>query len=159
MQVDELLIEFAETRFNFFEIVREALDLRGHGVQTSAGVGLDVLNGFLDAAHGGVELADVVAGLLDESFEDGVVLGHLRGHVFLTLKKGGDVALQVDDFTGDGFRRARADEAAAERAGKNSGRKNDDVADFHEQNLLRYSYYLDVTQSRKESIASQHGAA
>jgi hypothetical protein len=86
LQIDELLIEFAEARFNLFQIIRKALDLCGHGVQASAGVGLHVLNGFLDGAHGGVELADIVAGLFDEGFEDSVVLRDLRGHVLLTLK-------------------------------------------------------------------------
>ena len=109
LKIDELLIEFAEAGFNFFEIVGKALNLGGHGVQASAGVGLHVLHGLLDAAHGGVEFADVVAGLLDESFEDGVVRGDLRGHVLLTLKKRGDVALQVDDFASDGFSGARPD--------------------------------------------------
>ena len=52
--------------------------------------------------HGGVELVDGVGGLLDESFLDGVILGHLGLNVFLTLEQGGDVALKLDDFAGHG---------------------------------------------------------
>ena len=128
-----LLIEFAEARFDFFQIIGKTLHLRGHGVQAGARVGLDILNGFLDAAHGGVEFADVVAGLLDQSFEDGMVLRDLRGHVLLTLKKCCDVSLQVDDFSSDGLSGTRPDDAAAERPGKNSGGENEDVADSHEK--------------------------
>ena len=53
--------------------------------------------------------------------------------ILLTLQKRGDVALQVDDFAGDGFGRARPDEAAAERPSKNGGGKKNDGADFHEK--------------------------
>jgi len=54
---------------DFLKIVGETLDLRGHGVETRAGICGDVLHGFLQGAHGAVELADGVAGLLDESFQ------------------------------------------------------------------------------------------
>jgi hypothetical protein len=133
LQIDELLIEFSEARFDFFQIIGKTLDLRGHGVQASARVGLDILNGFLDAAHGGVEFVDIIAGLADQSLEDSIVLGDLRGHVLLTLEKSGDVSLQVDDFASDGLSGARPDDAAAERPGKNSGGENEDVADSHEK--------------------------
>src|SRR5256886_12653470 len=53
------------TLFRSFKIVREALDLRGHSVEARAGIGLNVLDGLLEATHGGVEFADGVAGLLD----------------------------------------------------------------------------------------------
>jgi len=86
LQIDELLIQLANARFDFLEIVREALDLGGHRVQARAGIGLNVLDGFLQAAHGGVELVDGVRRLFDESFLYGVVLGHLGLHVFLTLQ-------------------------------------------------------------------------
>ena len=93
LQIDQLLIEFAEARLDFFEIVGESLNLSGHGVETSAGVGLHILDGFLQGAHGAVELADIIVGLLDERLHDGVILGHLRGEIFLSLKQGGDVSL------------------------------------------------------------------
>ena len=128
MQVDELLIEFAEARFDFFEIVGEALDLSGHGVETRAGIGLHVLNGFLQAAHGGVELADIVAGLFDQRLHDGVVLGHLGGEIFLSLEQGGDVALQLDEFAGDGFGGAWTEGAAGDESGEGSGAEDGDVA-------------------------------
>ncbi len=60
MQIHQLLIDFAEAGFDFLEIVGEALDLCGHGVEASAGVSLDVLHRFLEGAHGGVELVNRV---------------------------------------------------------------------------------------------------
>jgi len=84
---------------------------------------LHVLHGLLDGAHGGVQFANIVAGLLDKSLQDRMVLRNLRGHVLLTLQKRGDVSLQVDDFAGHGFRGAWPDEAPAERPGKNGGGK------------------------------------
>jgi len=68
LEIDQLLIEFAQPGLNFLEIVGETLDLCGHGVQARAGIGGDVLHGFLQGAHGAVELADGVAGLLNERF-------------------------------------------------------------------------------------------
>ena len=75
-----------------------------------------VLNGFLQAAHGSVKLAHGVVGLFDECAHDGVVLRHLGGDVLLTLQERSDVALELDDFAGDGCCGARTDEAAANRA-------------------------------------------
>src|SRR5208337_4722194 len=54
LKVDELLIELADAGFDFLEIVGEALDLCGHGVEARAGIGLDVLHGFLERTHGAV---------------------------------------------------------------------------------------------------------
>src|SRR5439155_23562384 len=64
LQIYELLVEFAEAGLDFLEIVRQALDLRGHGVESYAGISLDIPNGFLERAHGGAELCNVVVGLL-----------------------------------------------------------------------------------------------
>jgi len=47
-----------------------------------------------------------------------VVLGRLRGEIFLSLQQGSDVALEFDQFAGDRFSRARTDEAAAKSAGQ-----------------------------------------
>src|SRR6202011_722016 len=89
-----------------------ALDLGGHGVQASAGVCLNVLDGLLKAGHGGVEFVDGVGRLFDEGFLDSMVLGQLGLDIFLALKQRGDIALELDDFTGYGESRARTDEAA-----------------------------------------------
>ena len=83
------------------------------------------------------ELVDVVVGLLDKGFYYGVVLSHLGGEIFLTLEQSGDVALQLDEFAGDGFGGARADKAAAQCAGENGGAEDGDVADTHEKVLLK----------------------
>jgi hypothetical protein len=60
-----------------------------------------------------------------------MVLGNLRGHVFLTLKKGGDVALKFDEFASDGFGGTRADEAAAQGSREDSGTENGDITKTH----------------------------
>ncbi len=133
LKIDELLIELAEARLDFLEVVREALDLRGHGVQARAGIGLNILDGFLERAHGGAELADVVVGLLDEGLHDGMILGHLGGEILLALEQGGDVALKLDELAGDGFGGAGADQASGKCASQNGGAKNGDVANTHEQ--------------------------
>src|SRR5580704_3786877 len=79
-----------------------------------------------------------------------MVLRNLRGHVLLTLKERGDVALQVDDFAGDGFSGTWPDEAAAERPDKNGGGKNDDGADFHEKTSSDASASRTNVQAREE---------
>jgi hypothetical protein len=122
-----LLIELAETRLNFFEIVGEALNLRRHGVEARARVGLNVLHRLLHGADGAVELADVVAGLLDEGLHDGVILRHLGREVLLTLEQVGDVALELDDFAGDGLGGPRTDEAASDGGSEHDRTKNRDV--------------------------------
>jgi hypothetical protein len=61
-----------------------------------------------------------------------MVLGHLGGKIFLTLKNGSDVALELDNFAGDGFGRPRAHEATAEGPGQHGGAKNGNVAYTHE---------------------------
>ena len=132
LEVDELLVEFAEAGFDFLEIVGEALDLGGHGVETRAGIGLDVLDGFLERAHGGAELGDVIVGLLDERLHDGVVLSDLRGEILLALEQSGDVALKLDHFASDGFGGAGADEASRNGAGENGGAKDNNVSNTHE---------------------------
>src|SRR5258708_10309098 len=93
LQIDELLVEFAEAGFYFFEIFGKCLHLRGHGVQWRSGTCLDVLHGFLQAAHGAVELANSVVGLLDDGAHDGVVLRDLGSDVLLALQQGSDIAL------------------------------------------------------------------
>src|SRR5205814_1074306 len=132
LEVNELLVELAEAGLNFFEVVRKTLDLRGHRVQTCAGIGLNVLDGLLERAHGGAELANSVIGLADERLHDSVVLSDLRGEILLALEKGSDVALKLDEFAGDGFRRAWADQASGESAGQNGGAKNSNVTNTHE---------------------------
>src|SRR4029077_11335319 len=133
LKIDELLIELAQARLDFLEVVRETLNLRRHGVEARAGIGLDVLDGFLERAHGGGELIDVVTGLPDERLHDSVVLSDLSGKILLALEQGSDVALKLDEFAGDGFSGARADQASGERAGQYCGAKDGDVANTHEQ--------------------------
>jgi len=91
LKIDELLIELAKARLDFLEIVGETLDLRGHGVEARAGIGLDVLDGFLERAHGRSELVDTVAGLPMSVFITGVVLSDLSGKILLALKQGSDI--------------------------------------------------------------------
>jgi len=79
--------------------------------------GLNVLDGLLERAHGGAELADRVIGLADERSHNRVVLSDLRRKIFLALEQRGDVALKLDEFAGDGFRWTRADQASSQRAG------------------------------------------
>src|SRR5713226_6924726 len=74
LEVNELLVELAEAGLDFLEVVRKTLDLGGHGVQARAGIGLNILDGLLERAHGGAELADRVVGLTDQRLHDGVVL-------------------------------------------------------------------------------------
>jgi hypothetical protein len=62
-------------------------------------------------------MVDVVIETANDGLNDGVILCHLRGHIFLPLQEGSDVALEVDDFASDSFGGARADEASTERAG------------------------------------------
>ena len=130
-KIDDLLVELAEAGFDFFEIVGESLDLGGHGVEARAGIGLHVLDGLLQGTHGGVELADVVAGLLDQSLHDGVILGHLAGEILLALENVGDVALELDDFASDGVDRAGPHEAAGEETGEGGGAENGDITNTH----------------------------
>jgi len=133
LQIHQLLIEFADAGFNFFEIVGEALELRGHCVDTRTGVGLNILNGFLERSHGGVEFINGVGGLFDEEFLGSMILSHLRLQGLLTLEDGGDVALELDDFAGDREGGLRADHAAGEGAGTQSAREDKNVASTHEK--------------------------
>jgi len=57
----------------------------------------------------------------------------LGGEIFLSLKEGSDVALELDEFASYGFRWARADEAAAKGAGNYGGAENGYVAYTHEK--------------------------
>src|SRR6266851_4051522 len=68
LEIDELLVELAEAGLDFLEVVREALDLRGHGVKARAGIGLNILDGFLERAHGGGELATLALDWLEGRF-------------------------------------------------------------------------------------------
>src|SRR5207249_8068825 len=70
-------------------------------------------------------LVDVVAGLPDERLHDGVVLSDLSGKVLLALEQGGDVALKLDEFAGDGFGGTGANETSGKRAGENGGARKD----------------------------------
>jgi hypothetical protein len=128
LKIDQLLIQLAEAGLDFLEIIGESLDLRGHGVQTRTGIGGNVLHGFLQGAHGAVELGHGLARLLDEGLHDSMVLGHLGGDISLPLQQGSDVLLKLDNFAGHGFGRARTGEAAADGPGQDSGAKNGDVA-------------------------------
>src|SRR5713101_6215 len=157
LKVDELLIELAEARLDFLEVVRETLNLRGHGVEARAGIGLDVLDGFLEGAHGGGELIDVVAGLPDERLHDGVVLSDLSGKILLALKQGSDVALKLDEFASDGFGWTRADETSGKGAGKNGGAKNGDVANTHGTILLKDAERLHTDNGWRAADKSHTG--
>jgi len=105
--------------------------LGGHGVQPRAGIGLNVLDGFLEAAHGRVELVDAVRRLFDESALDGVVLGHLGLHFFLTLQQRGDIALQLDDLARHGEGGAGPDEAAGDGADEHGAGEKKNVTHPH----------------------------
>lgn len=131
LKIDELLIEFANAGFDFLEVVGDALKLSGHGIETCAGIGLNILDGFLEGGHGGVELVHGVAGLLNESFLDSMVLSHLGLDVFLTLEEGSDVALEFDDLASDGECGLGADQTAGESAGEQGGGEDEDVTRTH----------------------------
>ena len=111
-----MLVELTHAGLDLLEIVGESLDLGGHGVEAGAGVGLNVLDRLLEGTHGGVELADAVAGLLDEGLHDGMILGHLSGQILLALQQRSHVALEFNEFSGDGLCGSRTDEAAADGA-------------------------------------------
>src|SRR6266852_1468122 len=133
LEIDELLVELAEARLDFLEVVRESLDLRRHGVEARAGIRLNILDGFLERAHGAFELAEARIGLVDDGAHAGVILRNLSGQILLTLKLGGDVALKLDELPGDGFRGARTDQASRECAGQNGGAKHGDITHTHKQ--------------------------
>ena len=133
MKIDELLIELAEARLDFLEVVRESLDLRGHGVEARAGIGLNILDGFLERAHGAFEFAEARIGLVDDGAHAGVILGDLSGEILLALKQGGDVALKLDELPGDGLSGAGTDQASGECAGQNGGAKHSDITHTHKQ--------------------------
>jgi hypothetical protein len=62
-----------------------------------------------------------------------VILGELSGEIFLPLKQRSDVALELDELTGDSFGGAGADQTSGECAGQNGGAKHDDITHTHEQ--------------------------
>jgi hypothetical protein len=66
-----------------------------------------------------------------------VVLRELGLHIFLTLKNRGDIALQLDDFTGHGHHGPRADKVAGNGAGKHSAREEENVTNTHDQDLRK----------------------
>jgi len=76
-----------------------------------------------------------------------LVLRDLGGHILLTLEKRRDIALQVNDSRADCFGGPRADQAAAERPGKDSSSKQYDVANFHE-NLLSCVCFSDKVRGQ-----------
>src|SRR5262249_55967237 len=135
----ELLIKLAEPRLDLFEIVREALHLRGHRVQARARVGLHVLHRFLQTGHRRVQPIYCIARLLDERFLDGVVLGHLRLQIFLTLQDGSRIALEFDDLAGHGHDGFGADQAAGNSAGEHGPGEKQNVTNTHDQNLRKMS--------------------
>ena len=92
---------------------------------------MHVLHGFLEPAHGGVEAADIVAGLLDEGLHDSVVLSHLGLQIFLSLEECGDVALELDEFASDGFGGARTDDATSDDSGESSSAENGNITVTH----------------------------
>ena len=116
-----MLIELAETRLDFFEVVREALDLRGHSVQPRAGVRLHVLDRLLQRAHCAVEFAHGVGGLFDECLLDSMILGDLVGEILLALEERGNVPLELNDLASNRQSRTWADQASRERAEKHGG--------------------------------------
>ena len=133
LEVHELLVELAKARLDFLEIIRETLNLRRHRVEMRAGVGLHVLHGLLQRSHAAAEAVDVVIETADDGLNDGVILRHLRGEIFLSLQQGSDVALEVNNLPGDGFGRMRADEASTDCAGKNGCAENSDVSYTHDK--------------------------
>ncbi len=116
LEIDELLVELAEARLDFLEVVRETLDLGGHGVEARAGIGLNILDGLLERAHGAFDLAEAGVGLVNDGAHAGVILGHLGGEILLALEQGGDVALKLDEFAGDGLGGAGAEQASGKSA-------------------------------------------
>jgi hypothetical protein len=60
-----------------------------------------------------------------------MVLRHLRGEVFLTLKQSRDVALEFDQFARDSLRRTRTDEAPAQGSRKDGGGENYNITQTH----------------------------
>src|SRR5215472_15611015 len=136
LQIHELLIDLAEARLNFFEIVREPLDLRGHAVKARARIGLHVLHGLLHRCHGAAQPVDVVVETANDGLDRSMVLDHLRGHIFLSLHQGSEVTLEVYDFAGDRFGGARAHEASADGARENGCAKNGDIAYTHGKSSL-----------------------
>jgi hypothetical protein len=62
-----------------------------------------------------------------------MILGHLGGEILLALEQGGDVALKLDEFAGDGLGGAGAEQASGKSASQNSGAENSDVANTHEK--------------------------
>src|ERR1700722_2477197 len=107
------------------------MHLSGHGVETRAGIGLHVLHGFLEPAHGGIEAAYIVAGLLDQGLHDSVVLSHLGLQIFLSLKERGDVALEFDEFASDGLGGARTDGATGDESGESGSAEDGNVTVTH----------------------------
>jgi hypothetical protein len=59
--------------------------------------------------------------LANQRFDDRVVRVHLSGDILLALEQRGDIALQINNFAGDGLRGARAEQTAANYAGKRRG--------------------------------------
>jgi len=112
LEIDQLLIEFAQPGLNFLEIVGETLDLCGHGVQARAGIGGDVLHGFCRALMVPLSLPTGVAGRSTSVFMT-VWSGSSGWRDLFDPEEGSDVALELDEFASYGFRRARAHEAAA----------------------------------------------
>jgi hypothetical protein len=79
------------------------------------------------------ELGDAAGRLLDESLLDSVVLGHLGLQIFLTLENSADVALQFDNFAGDGQGGPGSHQAASQGAGKHGARKDKNVTRTHDE--------------------------
>jgi hypothetical protein len=71
--------------------------------------------------------------LADERLHDGVVLGDLSGKILLALEQGGDVALKLDELTGDGFNGTGTDKTSSKSAGQNGGAEDSNLTSAHEQ--------------------------
>ena len=71
--------------------------------------------------------------MLDESLLDSVILGHLGLKIFLTRENGADVALEFDDFAGDGQSGPGSNQAASKSAGKHGAREDKNVTRAHDE--------------------------
>ena len=118
MQVDELLIEFADVRVDIGDVVRDGLHGAGEVVKAGAGVGLSILHRLLHRPHESAKAVGGIEGLLKHGFHDALILVHGILHAALPLQEQTHVVLNIDDFLGDGFDRLRADERTKESAGQ-----------------------------------------
>ena len=84
------------------EIIAHAGNPTGSGVKLRAVIGLHILNGFLNSREREAEFVIGIGLLLDESFQDGEVLGKRSGRVFLGLLDFVGAVEQFDNLFGGG---------------------------------------------------------